>query len=604
MKVGISFVSTGTPMQNLRTEDPGWSVRQVATAARPAGTPSSDASPCGVAPPTEQHTFYTALYHSLLFPNVVSDVSGRYDGSDGQVHTARAPRGLRQLLGVGHLPQRDTARGPRRPRAGGDMVQSLVDDAQQNGWLPKWAIVGGDESQMNGDSADPIIADALAMGVRNFDVPLALKYMVKGADRERDRPRARDRAPVPDPVPVAALRQRRLTRPDLHRLLHRRLRHPEYAIDDFAIAQVAAAQHDTLAGRRPCAPRRQLGVPLQSRHGVHPGPRHRRELPARPGLRGLATRAGRPDRIRRGQRGPVHLVGATGPGRAGLAHGRRRRRRRQARDASWLRSTPPATCPRTGPATSPTSGPLGVRLLRRARARPSASSAPSRPREYADAPVDEPGNDDLGALSSWYVWAAIGLFPVTPGRRTWPWPAPFPLRDITLPDGRRLVERAPGRRRCPPVRPSSASRGSPDQQHPDGVRGRGHARARTRRSAATALGTCPGSRARCSFGRHPHLRAPRPRPMRRGRPHRRRARRRTAAMRPAVGYSIPSGGTTEVAGVPSVITLGVAPTGTSHASVRFHVEASPGLAVSPGSGTLTLPVVHASSETCSKPRPA
>ena len=35
--------------------------------------------------------------------------------------------------------------------------------------------------------------------------------------------------------------------------------------------------------------------------------------------------------------------------------------------------------------------------------------------EYADAPVDEPGNDDLGALSSWYVWAALGLFPVTPG---------------------------------------------------------------------------------------------------------------------------------------------------------------------------------------------
>ena len=35
--------------------------------------------------------------------------------------------------------------------------------------------------------------------------------------------------------------------------------------------------------------------------------------------------------------------------------------------------------------------------------------------EYADAPVDEPGNDDLGAISSWYVWAALGLFPVTPG---------------------------------------------------------------------------------------------------------------------------------------------------------------------------------------------
>ena len=80
------------------------------------------------------------------------------------------------------------------------MVQSLVDDAEQGGWLPKWAIVGGDESQMNGDSADPIIADAYAMGARNFDTQAALRYMVKGAT-QAETPRARDRAPVPQPVP-------------------------------------------------------------------------------------------------------------------------------------------------------------------------------------------------------------------------------------------------------------------------------------------------------------------------------------------------------------------------------------------------------------------
>jgi putative alpha-1,2-mannosidase len=61
------------------------------------------------------------------------------------------------------------------------MVQSLVNDAQQGGWLPKWAIVDGDASQMNGDSADPIIASAYAFGVRGFDVRAALQEMVKGA---------------------------------------------------------------------------------------------------------------------------------------------------------------------------------------------------------------------------------------------------------------------------------------------------------------------------------------------------------------------------------------------------------------------------------------
>ena len=64
--------------------------------------------------------------------------------------------------------------------------------------------------------------------------------------------------------------------------------------------------------------------------------------------------------------------------------------------------------------------------------------------EYADAPVDEPGNDDLGAISSWYVWAAVGLFPVTPGTADMALASPlFPSVTVTLPDGRHLVEHAP-----------------------------------------------------------------------------------------------------------------------------------------------------------------
>jgi len=41
---------------------------------------------------------------------------------------------------------------------------------------------------------------------------------------------------------------------------------------------------------------------------------------------------------------------------------------------------------------------------------------------YSVAPVDEPGNDDLEPSRSWYVWAAMGMYPVTPGSATWLWP--------------------------------------------------------------------------------------------------------------------------------------------------------------------------------------
>ena len=89
--------------------------------------------------------------------------------------------------------------------------------------------------------------------------------------------------------------------------------------------------------------------------------------------------------------------------------------------------------------------------------------------EYADAAVDEPGNDDLGALSSWYVWAAMGLFPVTPGTANLALASPlFPTVSIELPDGHRLVEIAPGAAASRPyIRTwtSAASRNHGQQRH-------------------------------------------------------------------------------------------------------------------------------------------
>ncbi len=63
------------------------------------------------------------------------------------------------------------------------MVQSLLNDAAQTkgGFLPRWAIADNDASQWDGDSADPIIADAYAYGARQFSLTDALKAMIHGA---------------------------------------------------------------------------------------------------------------------------------------------------------------------------------------------------------------------------------------------------------------------------------------------------------------------------------------------------------------------------------------------------------------------------------------
>ena len=96
----------------------------------------------------------------------------------------------------------------------------------------------------------------------------------------------------------------------------------EYAIDDFAIAQIAAAEHDHSVAASMMQRAANWEYEFNPGHRLHPGPRHRRQLPSRSGLRGVAARAGRADRLRGGQRGAVHVVGAPGPGCAGVPHGR------------------------------------------------------------------------------------------------------------------------------------------------------------------------------------------------------------------------------------------------------------------------------------------
>ncbi len=90
LKVGISFVSTADARENLRAEDPGWSVAGVSARARHAWDALLGRITVSGGTEAQRHIFYTALYHSLLFPNVVSDVNGDYPGSDGKVHAARA----------------------------------------------------------------------------------------------------------------------------------------------------------------------------------------------------------------------------------------------------------------------------------------------------------------------------------------------------------------------------------------------------------------------------------------------------------------------------------------------------------------------------------
>ncbi len=584
MKVGISFVSPADALQNLRAEDPGWSVRKVATAAEARWNALLGRVAVRGGTAAEQHTFYTALYHSLLFPNVVSDVSGRYDGSDGKVHAA----GHRQVYA--NFSEWDIYRSEIQlealvaPGAVGDMVQSLVDDAQQNGWLPKWAIVGGDESQMNGDSADPIIADALAMGVRNFDVPLALHYMVKGAtETESGHGLEIERQYLSQYLSQHYVNAGSLDLTSIDYSIGGSVT-LEYAIDDFAIAQVAAAQHDT-----------SLATSMRTRAANW----EYLFNPATGYIQARGADASFPP-------GAAFEASQLEPGgQTGFEEG-------NAVQYTW--SVPQdlgaLASLMGGSAAAATKLEAFMGSLNATRNVPEdwsgnepdewapwefdAFGAPSQTQrdvraiavgEYADAPVDEPGNDDLGALSSWYVWAALGLFPLTPGSANLALASPlFPSVTITLPDGRRLDEEAPNAAAAHPyvhaLTVSGVSRPAP---HPTACTGTSSTPAASGSwdlpwlpsSVLTTGGTLHYS---VSGSADPGWAASLVDALP-----------SDSGQVPAVGFSQPSGAISVAAGQPATVQLGAVLAGDRAATVHWQVASGAGgLAVTPSSGTFTL----------------
>ena len=213
------------------------------------------------------------------------------------------------------------------------MAQSLVNDAQQGGWLPKWPVANGYTGMMGGDSSDAIIAEAYAFGARDFDTMAALAAMVKGATQVQTQRRdlgqgyyterpglasylangyaVNDSATSGSAVPDGAS----LTL--------------EYATDDSRsprsrrISATPAHPARSSAGRR-------TGPTLYNTDSGFLQPRDAAgNFPAgRPGDR----RAGqlRPVRLPGGQRRTVRLDGPAGPWRADQRHGRQRRRRRAA----------------------------------------------------------------------------------------------------------------------------------------------------------------------------------------------------------------------------------------------------------------------------------
>ena len=174
--------------------------------------------------------FYTALYHSMIAPTIYSDVDGKYYGPDKQVHQANG------WTNYSTFSLWDTFRAAHplftytEPERVGDMVQSFIAFYEQNGRLPVWNFWGSETDMMIGYHAVPVIVDAYLKGIGNFDAEKALEACVATANI--DEYRGIGSYKTKGYVPYNVVDKYNAENWSLSRTL-------EYAFDDFCIAEMA-----------------------------------------------------------------------------------------------------------------------------------------------------------------------------------------------------------------------------------------------------------------------------------------------------------------------------------------------------------------------------
>ncbi|MGQ0542657.1 MAG: GH92 family glycosyl hydrolase, partial [Blastocatellia bacterium] len=252
LKVAISYVSIEGARKNLEAELPHWDFDKVRADAKAAW--NKELSKIEVSGGTDEQTtnFYSALYHTMIHPNVFNDVDGRYKGHDGKIHqlpeyTMQKPA-RKQGLNI-QLPDKalanarasasehytvfslwDTFRAAHPlytiidQKRTVDFINTFIRIYEQGGRLPVWELWGEETDTMIGYHAVSVIADAMAKGIKGFDYEKAYAAAKHSAEL--------------DHFGLAAYKRRGyISMEDENESVSKTL---EYAYNDWCIAQMAS----------------------------------------------------------------------------------------------------------------------------------------------------------------------------------------------------------------------------------------------------------------------------------------------------------------------------------------------------------------------------
>lgn len=407
VRVGISYIDMEQAWANLEAEAMGRSFDEVAEAARSEWNGLLARVRVTGTDEAELTRFYTALYHSLMVPADYTEDGRFFCGADGQGRVI-ADAGHRYFTDNWAI--WDTVRSTHplailvHPEVVPDMMQSLVLSYQEGGWMQKspWNALG-DARVMTGNFQFCVVAEAYRKGIRGFDAQTAFEAMRKGSMEEGDHPLSEglcgyfNQGTPPDYVRLGWV-------PDECDIDQSASMTLEHAYNDGCVAAMAQAlghEDDAAFFRQRAQNYRNVFNPehgmmqRKRRNGtwVEPfDPTEMRGFTEADSWKYTWT-------VQQDLCGLVELMGGNAAFEAKLddlfAGGHFDMGNEPDFHVPFLYDW------------------VGAAHKTQARVRQLMRD------EFSDGPGGLPGNDDAGATSAWYVFSALGLYPVSPGVDEW-----------------------------------------------------------------------------------------------------------------------------------------------------------------------------------------
>lgn len=180
LKVGVSYVSIKNAIENLETEQPGWDFEGIRKQADELWNKRLSAIQVKGGSYEDKVKFYTALFHTLIHPNIIDDVNGEYPAM--MTKEIKNTQGKRHQYTVFSLWDTYRTLHPlltlAYPDIQSDILKTMADMAKTTGQLPFWELAADESYVMNGDPAPIVVLDSYVKGLTNFDTTATLQAML------------------------------------------------------------------------------------------------------------------------------------------------------------------------------------------------------------------------------------------------------------------------------------------------------------------------------------------------------------------------------------------------------------------------------------------